>query len=97
MVETYGAERMSALVSALEDGDKIDEAVLRTYGLTLEELEQRWKSELLGETTLAPRPDPATVGTSTLISGAVIFAIVATAWRWVLRWLRGPQPLDEGA
>jgi hypothetical protein len=97
MVETYGAERMSALVSALGEGDKIDEAVLRTYGLTLDELEKRWKSELLGETTLAPRPDPATVGTSTLISGAVIFAIVATAWRWILRWLRGPQPVDEGA
>ena len=97
MVETYGAERMSALVSALAEGDKIDEAILRTYGFALNELEQRWKSKLLGETSLVARPDPATVGTSTLISGAVFIAIIASVWRWISRWLRGPQPVDDGA
>ena len=96
MIDTFGAERMSALLSAINDGEKIDEAVSTTYGLTLEEIEGRWKSKITGETPVAPRPDPGTIGTATLISGAVIVAIVASAWRWLRSWLRGPQPESQG-
>ena len=64
MVDTHGAERMSALLTAINDGQKIEDAVPTAYGLTLEQLEARWKAQVLGETTVAARPDPGTIGTA---------------------------------
>ena len=95
MVDAHGAQRMSALLAAINDGQKIEDAVPTAYGLTLEQLEARWKAQVLGETTIAARPDPGTVGTSALISGAVFLAVIASTWRWLWRWLRGPLPERE--
>ena len=95
LVDTYGADRMIALLAAIDDGDRIDKAVVRTYGLTLDGIERQWKSRIVGETTVVPRPDPGTVGTSALISGAVMVALVASTWRWLWRWLRGPQAAGQ--
>jgi hypothetical protein len=32
-----------------------------------------------------------------MISGAFMIAVIATAWRWLMNWLRGPQPDEEAA
>ncbi len=96
MVAAHGAERMSALLAAINDGQKIEDAIPTAYGITLDQLEASWRARVLGETTVAARPDPGTVGTSALISGAVAIAVIASTWRWLWRWLRGPQPQGEG-
>ena len=82
MMDVYGRERMSELLRLINSGKRVAEAVPDVYGITLDELESVWKARLTGETTVAPRPDPGTVGTSSLITGAVTLAVAASAYRW---------------
>ena len=50
MMDVHGAERMAALLGAINLGSRIDEAVPQVYGMTLEELEQEWQTTLTRET-----------------------------------------------
>jgi len=43
LVETYGQEKMTALLTSLRDGLTIDEALLQTYGFNVEGLEDEWR------------------------------------------------------
>ena len=90
MMDNYGPERMSVLLGTLNMGKRIDEALPLVYGLSVEELDEEWRNDLLGVTPIAPRPDPGTVGTSALLTGAAVAAVATSAWPWIWRWLRGP-------
>ena len=96
MIDTYGPEKMSELIATINDGNRIDAAVSKTYGVTVDELEQLWKADLRGQPIVLTRPDPGTVATAGMITGAVAIAVVASTWRWLMRWLRGPQPDEDG-
>ena len=90
MVDNYGPERVAALLATLNTGQRIDEALTTVYGLSVEELDEEWRADLLGLTPVAPRPDPGSIGTATLLSGTAAVAVAASAWAWIWRWLRGP-------
>ncbi len=90
LVDTYGTEQIPVLLGTLNMGKRIDEALPLAYGLSVEELDQEWRNDLLGTTPIAPRPDPGTVGTSALLTGAAVAAVATSAWPWIWRWLRGP-------
>ena len=96
MIDAFGVERMSALLAALGDGSRVDEAVPEVYGFSLQELESRWRSRLLGETRITPPLDPGTIGTSVLLAGAALLAAVATSIRWYWR-KREPSKADGEA
>ena len=90
MIDTYGTERIPVLLGTLNMGKRIDEALPLVYGLSVEELDEEWRNDLLGVTPIAPRPDPGTIGTSALLTGAAVAAVATSAWPWIWRWLRGP-------
>jgi hypothetical protein len=92
MIATYGPQKMSELIATINDGNRIDEAISKTYGVTVDGLEQLWQADLRGQPVILTRPDPGTVATAGMITGAVAIAVVASTWRWLMRWLRGPQP-----
>ena len=48
MIDELGRERMTALLRALNSGSEIDEAVRTAYGISLDELDQRWRSWITG-------------------------------------------------
>lgn len=85
MMETYGEERMAALLTALEDGGGIQKAIPSAYGMTLDELEQEWLGQITGGSSVTIPSDPGTVGTSVIITGAVAVAAVAVIIRWLRR------------
>ena len=82
MIDSYGTERMTSLLDAIDSGLRIDEAVEQAYGVSLEELEGRWRRHVTEATTLAPRPDPGTIAVSSLIAGAVVLMLSVSAYRW---------------
>jgi len=43
LIETYGQEKMTALLTSLRDGLTVDEALLQTYGFNVEGLEDGWR------------------------------------------------------
>ena len=91
MIETYGAERMSALLDALDSGADIDEALRQVYGTGVDGMEADWRARLSASISPVLRPDPGTVGTSALITGAAAIAAVVSAYRWLVREPAEPE------
>jgi hypothetical protein len=97
MIEGYGSDKMGELIATINDGNRIGVAISKTYGVTVDELEELWKADLQGQPVILTRPDIGTVATASMISGAFMIAVVATTWRWIMNWLRGPQPDEDAA
>ena len=55
LIETYGQDKMTALLLALKDGVTIDEALQQTYGFNTDGLEAAWRDAI----GAPPRPVPA--------------------------------------
>jgi hypothetical protein len=54
MIETYGQEKMTALLLSLRDGMTIDQALVQTYGFDTDGLEDTWRAAV----GAPPRPVP---------------------------------------
>lgn len=81
LVETYGQEKMTALITALRDAKSIDTALLEVYGFDTDGLDSAWR-ESVGAAPLAiaqatAQPTPTYVPTYVPISG-IPAAITAT-------------------
>jgi hypothetical protein len=74
---------MTSLLRAINGGSRIDAAVREVYGVSLGELDDRWREDVIGPATLTPRPDLGTVATTVMIAGALATAFVV----WIYRWL----------
>ena len=55
LIETYGQDKMTALLLALRDGMTIDDALTQVYGFNVEGLEDAWRQAIGAQ----PRPVPA--------------------------------------
>ncbi len=95
MVNAYGHKKMVELLTTMNDGNNIDEAVNKTYGITVDELEQRWKADLKGQSIIITRPAHSTVITAGMIACAVMIALAISIWHWIIRWIRGSKEPDN--
>ncbi len=50
LIETYGQNKMTALLVSLRDGTTIDEALQQTYGFDVDGLEDAWRQAIHAET-----------------------------------------------
>ena len=96
MINTYGTAHMASLLSAINSGKHVDEAIPQVYGLSLGELELEWKEQFAEATSVVPRPDPGTIAVSTLISGALAVALAVSLFRLISRRARRSEPDDWG-
>jgi hypothetical protein len=94
MLETYGPEKMGDLVTVIDSGVEIDDALRRVYGMGTDGLEAEWRAQFVGSVSLAPRPDPGTLSTTLLITGSIAIAAVVSAYRWFMYRRRKPEPED---
>ena len=46
LIETYGQDKMTSLLVALRGGLTIDEALIQTYGFSMEDLEEAWRGSI---------------------------------------------------
>jgi hypothetical protein len=75
LIETYGQDKMTALLISLRDGNTIDDALIQTYGFDIEGLEDAWRQAIGAkpQTVSAQptvQPTPTYVPTIVPISGA---------------------------
>ena len=75
LIETYGQDKMTALLTALRDGATVDDALSQTYGFNIEGLEAEWRQAIgapVGTVSAQPtaQPTPTYVPTIVPISGA---------------------------
>ena len=66
----------------------MEKAVHETYGISLQELDQEWRSRLTGESPPSRAPSPASSATSAIIAGALGVAVVAIVVGWLKSILR---------
>ncbi len=83
--ETFGLEGMSRLLSAIDSGQGTEEAIRTAYGISLDELEARWRGSIENDTSITQIVDPGTLGTSLLIAAAMLIAATALAVGWLRR------------
>ena len=94
LIDSYGEERMSDLLTELGGGASQDAAVQTVYGKSLEQIDAEWREGLARRTSLFPRPDPGTFGTSLLIGGAMAVALLVVGFRRLRRQARPPDVED---
>jgi hypothetical protein len=83
MFDTYGAEKMRAVLAAFKDGNTADDALKKGLGVTLDQLEGRWRTALKNgtanrsSTSSGQRPDEAPGG-----SGSIVDRMFGPAMRY---------------
>ncbi len=76
LIETYGQEKMNALLATLRDGQSLDAALLQTYGFDVDGLEREWRAAIGAKPPVAlarptAQPTPTVVPTIVPISGFI--------------------------
>ena len=73
LIQTYGQDKMTALLAAFRDGATTDEALQQTYGFNIDGLEDQWRKSIGAQprTESAPtaQPSPTFVPTIVPIGG----------------------------
>lgn len=95
LMDEFGAERMDKLLSELNEGRKIEDALRAVYGVGVDELDAGWRRYLAGETSIFQIRDPGALGTSAIIGAALLFTTSAVLIRWLKR-LRGGERETDG-
>jgi hypothetical protein len=75
LIETYGQEKMTELLTALRDGAAIDDALMDVYGFDVEGLEDAWREAIGAQARstsaqATAQPTPTYVPTIVPVSGA---------------------------
>lgn len=83
LIETYGQDKMTALLISLRDGSTIDDALINTYGFGVEGLEDEWRKAIQAQPRSASaistaQPTPTFVPTIVPVSGAPLVNQIAT-------------------
>lgn len=83
LVDTYGQEKMNALLVALREGQAIDEALTQVYGFNVDGLEDAWRKAVGApprspESVPTSQPTPTIVPTIRPISGAPAVVVTPT-------------------
>lgn len=73
LIETYGQDKMNALLIALRDGTTIDDALLKVYGFDVEGLEVAWR-DAIGAAPKAASAQPTAQPTPTIVPTYVPFS-----------------------
>ena len=99
LIETYGEDKMTALLTSLRDGSTIDDALQQTYGFSVDGLEDEWRKAIQaqprsvsGQPTI--QPTPTFVPTIIPISGAPVANQIVTPTPIPTSSLGAP-PTDE--
>ncbi len=99
LVETYGQEKMTALLTSLRDGVTIDEALNTVYGFNVEGLEDEWRAGI-GAKPRAVSAQPTAQPTATFVPTIVPvsgfqFSQVATPTAIPTSSFGAQQPTEE--
>ena len=94
MAESFGEDRLSALFSAIADGQGFHDALAEIYGMDTDHLDAAWRASVSANRGSIFRfTDPGALGTSAIIGGALLASVSIATARWIKR-MRQPDPSE---
>ena len=84
LLDRFGEAGMQRLLSEINQGRGIDDALRQSYGARVDDIDAAWRDAISGRRSISPSVDPGTLGTSVIIAGAIL----ATATALGVAWLR---------
>ena len=85
MAESFGEDRLSSLFSAIGEGKTVEEALIATYGMNIDQLDAAWRTHMSGHRSILDVVDPGTLGTSAIIGGALLATATVATVGWIKR------------
>ena len=76
IIERYGSEKMTQFLGELKEGETVNDATHKVYGMSLGQLDKDWRNSIRPEIRRTLTIDPGTFWTSSIL--AVAFLISAT-------------------
>ena len=93
MADAFGEDRLSSLFAAIGDGKTVEQALVSTYGMNIDQLDAAWRTHLSGRRSILEVADPGSLGTSAIIGGALLATATAATVGWIKR-LRQSEPSE---
>ena len=102
LIETYGQDKMTTLLTSLRDGMAIDDALESTYGFNVEGLEDEWRKAIQAQPRSASpqstvQPTPTFVPTIVPVSGAPMANQISTPTPVPTSSIGDEAPTNESA
>ena len=84
MIGNYGNENILLLLSALKEGDNIDDALLDIYGFDQDGLEEQWREAVVGTAgeTKTRQMHPVLIISISIVALAVVGAFIFVLYRY---------------
>ena len=84
MIEYYGNENILLLLTALKEGESIDDALLDIYGFNQDGLEEEWREAVVGtaEETKTRQMHPVIIISISIIALAIVCAFIFVLYRY---------------
>ena len=93
IADGFGEDRLSSLFTAIGDGKTVEQALVSTYGMNIDQLDAAWRTHLSGRRSILEVADPGSLGTSAIIGGALLATATAATVGWIKR-LRQSEPSE---
>ncbi len=85
MADAFGEDRLASLFRAIGDGMTVEQALIATYGMNVDQLDAAWRTHLSGRRSILEVADPGSLGTSAIIGGALLATATAATVGWIKR------------
>ena len=92
MAGAFGEDRLSSLFTAIGDGKTVEQALVSTYGMNIDQLDAAWRTHLSGRRSILEVADPGSLGTSAIIGGALLATATAATVGWIKRLRQSGPP-----
>ena len=91
----YGDTKMKELISAIDSGNPVDEAILTTYGNSLPNLQSNWLNSFSDSYETKINVDIGSFGTSLILSIAFLFGLFFSILGWLKHRMSDHNPDDH--
>lgn len=85
MFDAYGSDRITELIRVMNRGVRVDDAIEKVFGITIDQLEGAWSTKVLAQTPLVSKQDLSAISSYLLIAMAVVFSGTVLALHWTVR------------
>ena len=83
IIARYGSEKMTQFLGKLKEGEPVNDATHKVYGMSLEQLDKDWRNSIRPEIRRTLTIDPGTFWTSFILAIAFLISVTYVGINWL--------------